>query len=464
MTQNVGTTIAALERRLAAVERASRLSSASLDDTAIEVRDTGGSLRAIVGQQPDGTTAVNVVNGPIPPTPTAPTVQSVLGGIAVTWDGAFADGSVTPLDFARVEVHTSATGGFTPTTDTLQNTIETPQGATATVSADGPLYVRLVTRNTSGTPSTPSAQNGPVAPAPVVADDIPPVLTGKVIQTGSSGRRVVISPDAGGVGVPGVAMYSDHPGEAQPGLLTSSTEDFSGTLQPKLEFEAPLANSGGARFRMVSPAGSAGGRFTLDTNDSRSYCFLEGVGGADTGASTIKAFAQDGSSGPSALIQATGSQVLLQRGLSRLKVETAGVTVEGPLATTDNITLATGKTVIAGTPQTPSYEPNFSGGSAASASYALLTYRITAEGMLHVVGHFRSTTARAAGAYTALVLPAGYRPAKIYACTALHVSNADAFKAAIRLNIADSGSVGLATTSAIAANDGFYINALIPLT
>ncbi|MEV8625258.1 phosphatase [Streptomyces sp. NPDC051079] len=150
--------------------------------------------------------------------------------------------------------------------------------------------------------------------------------------------------------------------------------------------------------------------------------------------------------------------------LSRLKVETAGVTVEGPLATTDNITLATGKTVIAGTPQTPSYEPNFSGGSAASASYALLTYRITAEGMLHVVGHFRSTTARAAGAYTALVLPAGYRPAKIYACTALHVSSADAFKAAIRLNIADSGSVGLATTSAIAANDGFYINALIPLT
>ncbi|MCW7991492.1 hypothetical protein XF35_41435 [Streptomyces platensis subsp. clarensis] len=108
MTQNIGATLASIERRLAAVERTSRLSSASLDDTAIEIRDTGGSLRALVGQQPDGTTAVNVVNGPVPPTPTTPLVQSVLGGIAASWDGAFADGSITPLDFARVEVHSSA--------------------------------------------------------------------------------------------------------------------------------------------------------------------------------------------------------------------------------------------------------------------------------------------------------------------------------------------------------------------
>ncbi|MFB7867366.1 hypothetical protein [Streptomyces sp. NPDC056069] len=462
---NVGAKLAELERRLSAVERSSRLSSASLDNNALEVRDTSGSLRALVGQQPDGTTAVNVVNGPIPPTPTAPLLQSVLGGVAASWDGAFADGSVAPLDFARVEVHSSTIAGFTPVPETLQNTIETPQGATVTIPTDTPLYVRLVTRNTSGNGSTPSTQNGPVAAALVVADEVPDdVLIGKVIQTGLTGRRVVISPDAGGSGVPGIALYSDHPSEYLPGLLSSSTITVGSTLQPRAELQAPVADSGGARLTTVSPAGSQGGQWMLDTNDSRSFCYIQGIGGANTGVSTIKAYAQDGTAGTASLIQATGTQILLQRGLSKLQVETAGVIVNAPLTANDNITLASGKTVIAGAPQTPSYEANFSGGSSASASYAPLTYRITAEGMLHVVGHFRSTTARAIGAYTAFVLPAGYRPAKIYACGAIHVSSADAWKTAIRLNIADSGSVGFSTSVAVAANDGFYVNALVPLT
>ncbi|MFD7980175.1 hypothetical protein [Streptomyces sp. NPDC059071] len=340
MPKDVGTRLAALERRLAVVERSSRLSSAALDDTALEIRDTGGSLRAIVGQQPDGTTAVNVVNGPVPPQPTTPLVQSVLGGIAATWDGSFTDGAVTPLDFARVEVHASTTSGFTPTAETLQNTIETPQGATVTVPADGPRYVRLVTRNTSGTPSTPSVQNGPVAPAPVVADDVPDdVLIGKVIQTGTTGRRVVISPDAGGNGIPGIALHSGHPSEYLPGLLSSTTIDLGGGLQPRFKVEAPYINSGNAQLDLISPSDDLGGQWSLDTRTSRSWCFIQGTGGAETGISTIKAYAQDGASGPSALIQATGSEVRLQRGLSVLLVNNDGVAVSGNLSS-DSLTVA----------------------------------------------------------------------------------------------------------------------------
>ncbi|MBI0316847.1 hypothetical protein, partial [Streptomyces javensis] len=63
--------IANLERRLTQQTRTSRLAYSSLEDGAVEVYDADGSLRAIVGQQPDGTTGINVVNGPTPPTPTA---------------------------------------------------------------------------------------------------------------------------------------------------------------------------------------------------------------------------------------------------------------------------------------------------------------------------------------------------------------------------------------------------------
>jgi len=169
---DIGRELAQIRAKLAEVERASRMSSASLDDTALEVRDSSGSLRGIVGQQADGTTAVNIVNGPPPPVPSAPVVASVLGGVSVTWDGTFADGATLPLDWQRVEVHASTDTGFTPAPDTLMATVETPQGATVIVPTEVDVYVVLMARSTSGTASTPTAQVGPTGPAPVVATDI----------------------------------------------------------------------------------------------------------------------------------------------------------------------------------------------------------------------------------------------------------------------------------------------------
>ncbi|MGW2886398.1 hypothetical protein ACWDDN_13775 [Streptomyces griseoruber] len=172
--------IAALERRLTRQNRTSRLAYSSIENGALDVYDEDGSLRAVIGQQPDGTTAVNIVNAPPPPTPSQPTAVPVLGGIAVTWEGTFTDSVAAPLDFARVEIHASALDDFTPGPATLRGTLESPLGGTLTVPAAGPLYVRLLARNTSGTPSAPSAQSGPVGPAPVVAQE---VLDGIVTET-----------------------------------------------------------------------------------------------------------------------------------------------------------------------------------------------------------------------------------------------------------------------------------------
>ncbi|GAA0554715.1 MULTISPECIES: hypothetical protein [Streptomyces] len=165
--------VARLKRRIAQIEKGQRVSQgASIENAALEVKDDTGSLRAIVGQQADGTSGIQVVNGPPPPAPSAPGVASVLGGVTVSWDGLFAAGAAIPLDWSRVEVHASSTPSFDPLPTTLQTTIETAQGATVVVPTDVPVYVRLLARNTSGAASPSSIEVGPYGPAPVVADDI----------------------------------------------------------------------------------------------------------------------------------------------------------------------------------------------------------------------------------------------------------------------------------------------------
>lgn len=170
---NLATEVARLKHELAQVKKGQRIAhGASIENAAIEVRDDDGSLRAIVGQQGDGTTGVLIVNGPTPPQPSTPIVASVLGGVTASWDGLFAAGAVMPLDWARIEVHASTSPGFTPDPVTLQSTIETAQGATVVVPCENNIYVRFLARTTSGTASAPSVIVGPAGPAPVVASDI----------------------------------------------------------------------------------------------------------------------------------------------------------------------------------------------------------------------------------------------------------------------------------------------------
>lgn len=242
---DIGKIIHSLDQRLKAVERSSRLSSASIDNTALEVRDDSGSLRGLVGQQGDGTTAINIVNGPTPPAPTNPTVEPALAALTVTWDGAFADAVAAPLDWMRCEVHIGPTDDFIPSQGTLRDTIETPQGGMVTI----PLpytewHVKLRSRTSSGAVSTPTsavagtprkAETADLTAGIITADLIAvDALTGKTItggtvtgatvRTAATGARVVLDtamrlynpageplaeavPDATALGYPNDAGY-----------------------------------------------------------------------------------------------------------------------------------------------------------------------------------------------------------------------------------------------------------------
>ncbi|MFD3511942.1 hypothetical protein [Streptomyces sp. NPDC058657] len=180
MPTDIGARLVRLEKLLRASVRAPKLANASVEGGSIEVYDDDGSLRVVVGQQPDGTSGVIAVNGPPPPQPSPPLVVARLGGVGATWDGTFAGGATLPMDFSRVEVHVSATGQFEPGPGTLVSTWESPRGGTCLIPTEAPVFVRLVARNTSGAGSVPSDVVGPVEPSKVVAQE---VLDGIVTET-----------------------------------------------------------------------------------------------------------------------------------------------------------------------------------------------------------------------------------------------------------------------------------------
>lgn len=217
-TGDIGRELADLKRRLGRLERGSRLAAASIENTAVQVYDDTGSLRAIVGQQEDGTSGVNVVNGPPPPTPSLPAVEPALAALTVAWDGTFNDAQAAPLDWMRCEVHIGPTAGFTPDQSTLRDTIETAQGGSVVV----PLpytewHVKLRSRTTAGVagPATTAVAGTPrkAEAADITAGAITAELiavdaltgktitggtiTGAVVQTATSGQRITLNESNG---------------------------------------------------------------------------------------------------------------------------------------------------------------------------------------------------------------------------------------------------------------------------
>lgn len=105
-----------------------------------------------------------------PAAPTTPVVGSYLGQLKVTWDGQLTTGPV-PADFSTLEVHASASNGFTPSAATLVSNMATGGSAYATAPYGTTTYVKLVAIDNTGNRSTPSGQASG-ATTKVVSDDI----------------------------------------------------------------------------------------------------------------------------------------------------------------------------------------------------------------------------------------------------------------------------------------------------
>lgn len=164
-----------LERRMLTAEGAPRLSHSAIQDGGISEYDIYGNPVARYGKQWDGTHTSASLWGPTPPRPTAPTVEGVVQGLNVTWDGLLVLSSeVIPMDFSRVEIHVSTlSAAFVPDETTLAGTIESPRGGSQFFSlvTIALYYVKLCVRSQSGKLSEPSDAAGatPLAvPEPVI--------------------------------------------------------------------------------------------------------------------------------------------------------------------------------------------------------------------------------------------------------------------------------------------------------
>ncbi|MGW1064357.1 hypothetical protein ACWD4F_07575 [Streptomyces aureus] len=150
--------VAALERQLARTTRTARMAYSSVENGAIEVYDQDGTLRGSMGLQDDGTVGFVAHNGPPPPTPTSPVVESTLSGLTVTWPGTWTDAEIPPLDLAEVQVHLSAAADAEPDTGNPIAAFHAAAGGSITLATDtyDPVWVRLIAVNTSGTAGHPS--------------------------------------------------------------------------------------------------------------------------------------------------------------------------------------------------------------------------------------------------------------------------------------------------------------------
>ncbi|MFK0279557.1 beta strand repeat-containing protein [Streptomyces sp. NPDC090499] len=149
-----------LEDRIANLERANQLNQASIEGGALDIYDEDGVLKGSVGVQIDGTVALvpEPENTDPPPTPAAPTVDSALAGLDITWSGQWADSEAAPSDFALVQVHVGTSADFTPNAATQVSQINDVTGGKATVHVEGydPVWVRLVAVNTAALTGDPS--------------------------------------------------------------------------------------------------------------------------------------------------------------------------------------------------------------------------------------------------------------------------------------------------------------------
>jgi hypothetical protein len=145
-------------KNLQQAQSRSQLGHSSIDDGFLTVV-SGGTVRQIIGIQPDGTVTSVDQNAPAPPIPSAPTVTTAPAGLTIAWDGTFSGGAARPSDLFDVEVHLSTIPAFTPDATTLRGSMRKAGQVTVAPLAFGTTYyVGLVAVNTSVVKSTVSTE------------------------------------------------------------------------------------------------------------------------------------------------------------------------------------------------------------------------------------------------------------------------------------------------------------------
>jgi len=195
----------------------SQLGRSSIDDGTLLVL-SGGTVRQTIGVQPDGTVTTVDQNGPAPPVPSAPGVVPAPGGLTAIWDGTFTGGAAQPADFADIEVHLSATPGFTPSGTTLRGTLlKAGQITIQPLASTTTFYIGLVAVNTSGNKSAVSTEVPGIPQAalisPITASEIGyiGVLNANPYLTGGDGAGW-----ASGGGTPGASITVASQDSASP--------------------------------------------------------------------------------------------------------------------------------------------------------------------------------------------------------------------------------------------------------
>ena len=155
--------IDALARKLADLERTVRsmsgpqLAYSSIEDGAVREYDDQGNLVGQTGRQYDGTHTSSSLGGPPPPRPSTPVAQDAVGGVLIGWDGLYAGGEVSPMDWARIDVAVGLPG-FDPIAVPPVGAITSPRGGLLFVkTGQGDYEVALIARSQSGKASTPSS-------------------------------------------------------------------------------------------------------------------------------------------------------------------------------------------------------------------------------------------------------------------------------------------------------------------
>lgn len=290
MSKDFASELARIGTELKNVKKGQRYAhGGSIEDSALEVRDSEGTVRAVIGMQPDGTVGLVAHDGPAPGAPTPPTVTATIGGLRIVWDGTLADGSTLPADFDHVAVHVSTTSGFTPSAATHVGTI--------TKAGDGgmlpvlplpyePHYIRLTAVNTSGAAgeasteveATPIRVDGPdleagsvtagtIAAGAVTAEKLEAVLqlVTRLVAGDPAGARVELNEDGlrvyNGEGELTIRFDSADGSGVFSGTITGSTIT-GGLIQTAISGERITVNqSGNNRILIYDAAGNPVGDF-----------------------------------------------------------------------------------------------------------------------------------------------------------------------------------------------------------